>query len=138
MPPQQRQQLMPDAVPLKIEAFIACVLPKPDLSFSGELPQGRLGKIQERADQEDLTIARRRTLPFHSSQSLTTAASEQSLKKQLKLIIRVMRQGHSRDSPPQGCPGQKIVTQLSGGHFQRQLLLSSAFPHIRPFDNDRQ
>src|SRR5260221_12844047 len=84
---QQGQQLMTDAVPLKIERLIARILSEEDLFSHCELSQRELRQIQQRTDQLNVWIAGESIPQFHSGQTFAATAPKQTEKKKFKLII---------------------------------------------------
>jgi hypothetical protein len=122
---------MPDSVAMKVQHLVARIFSIPDPVFHGILDQHRLRLIKQRANQLNISAARRRTPPLHPDQPFPAAAAKQPQEEQLKLIVRVMRQRDARNSQSPGGASQKLMAQLSRGHFQGQFPGAGKLAHLR-------
>jgi hypothetical protein len=129
---------MPDAVPLKVQRRIASVFAIRNPVLGRILDQDRLWLVQQWTNQFDGWVAGRRIAPLHPGEPFAAAATKQPEEEQLKLIIRMMRQGDTGNSPSPGGAGQEIMTQLARGHLQGKPVRDGQFPDVRPLYYHRQ
>jgi len=135
---QQRQQFVPDAVAQDVARRIAGIFAEAYFFVARELFQLGAAHVQQRTDELDGGINRRRRPPLHSRQTLATTAAQQSEKEQFHLIVRVMRQHNGRKAKPRGGAGEEFVAQFAGRHLSGQPTLFRVRPHVGAFSDALQ
>ena len=132
---EQGQQSMADAVTQHGGRGVGGVFAEAHFIFTRPGEQFGSGDAEQRADQGDFGVCRRRRTPFHSGEAFAARTAQQAQEEQFHLVVRVMRQGYEAATGITGGAREKFVAQFARGHFDGQFRLFSEVPHIGAFNH---
>ena len=114
---QPGDQLVANAIAENSWGGVGGVVAEAKFIRPSKLQELRAGVAEERPNELNFLIDRRRVAPLHARESFPAAAAQEPQKKQLDLVIGVMRQGNAWAARVTSHASKELVPQMPRRHL---------------------